>query len=204
MVVRVGIIDYGVGNLFSIASAFTFLAAEATLVRDQETASKCSHLLLPGVGSYAYAMEQIRLRGFDELVLGAASEGKPILGICLGFQLLFASSEEDGTSVGLALFPGEFEKFSEGSIRVPHVGFSSVDTTSSQRLFSGLPALADFYFSHSYRMVSRPDGASLGYADYGGRFVASIEAGNVMGTQFHPEKSQSNGLRVLQNFIGIS
>lgn len=196
------IVDYGMGNIKSISSAFKYLGVDEILVSNKyEDIKYADKLLLPGVGSFAKAMEQINklelYKILDEVVL---EDKKPILGICLGMQLLCNNSEEDGGARGLGYIDAECRKFSIENIKVPHVGFNQVKSNPNAKLYNGLNLESDFYFTHSYRLQSNNNiNQSICY--YGESFIASYEKENIIGTQFHPELSQTNGLKLLKNFI---
>ena len=202
----VTIVDYGMGNIRSVESALTHLGYESRVSSDCKLISKSEVLVLPGVGSFPSAMKAIRDREIGPAIQDAlASTKSKILGICLGMQLLAGSSTEDGGSLGLGILKGAVERFTPqtaASLPVPHVGFNSVSAPEGSVLFDGLPPESDFYFVHSFRMSPGSSPALLATSEYGEKFVAAFELGNVFGTQFHPEKSQSNGLRLLSNFLG--
>lgn len=196
------IIDYGMGNIKSISSAFKYLGIDQIIVsnkyKDIKSADK---LLLPGVGSFVKAVEQIRKvelhKILDEVVL---NDKKPILGICLGMQLLCNSSEEDGGSEGLGYIDAICTRFDFANLKVPHVGFNQVSINPNTKLYKGFLGKNDFYFTHSYRLQSNSD-INSSMCFYGENFIASYEKENISGTQFHPELSQTNGLKLLKNFI---
>lgn len=198
------IVDYGMGNLKSVMSALHYLGYEdITLSNEIPVLESADKLILPGVGNYASAMYKIN--SFD-LVSGirqlALEEKKPILGICLGMQLMGLSSAESGFNTGLGLIDGVVEAFDNKELRVPHVGYNQVIPRKDSRLYSGLSANPDFYFTHSFKMSSS---AEIGRSNcsYGDDFVASFELENIAGVQFHPELSQKNGLKLLKNFIEL-
>lgn len=197
------IVDYGMGNIKSLSAAVTYLGYDVTISQDPHLVDKGEILILPGVGSFPAAMAVISSQGLDAALTGAASRGSAkILGICLGMQLLMDSSSEGQGAKGLGLVGGSVERFpAEQQLPVPHIGFNSVCAPQGSVLFDGLDQDTDFYFVHSYRAASVAPGALIGTSHYGESFVAAIENGNVYGTQFHPEKSQTNGLRVLANFL---
>ena len=198
------IVDYGMGNIYSIQSALKYIGIESIYTSDPAMILNADHILLPGVGSFHVAMENILRLGLDIVLKEAViSKQIPILGICLGMQLLGKSSTEDGFTEGLGFFNGKCEKFEASTVlKVPHVGFNDIEFPHCSKLYKGLENHSDFYFVHSYRMVTEETKCAA-YCDYGGRFVASFENDNVMGVQFHPEKSQRNGLTLLQNFVNI-
>jgi glutamine amidotransferase len=204
---HVTLIDYGMGNLCSVQSALEYVGATVTLTDNVEQVAQADTLVLPGVGSFRMAMQTLRERGMDGAIKSAVSAGgAKILGICLGMQLLGSHSTEHGETDGLALVPNVVERFKfgqENNLKIPHVGFNSVNLSEAKGLFEGLPQYCDFYFVHSYRMLPEPQGQPdrIGLCDYGESFLAAFENENICGTQFHPEKSQTNGLRLLKNFI---
>jgi len=201
----VTIIDYGMGNLRSVQNAFHYLGVRADLSGDPVVVSRADTLILPGVGSFRRAMMAIRGKGIDHAIAEAVhSRDRKILGICLGMQLLGVSSPEDGHTEGLGLIKCKVDEFSELDLvgkKSPHIGFNTVNSSPKSLLFRGLPRAADFYFVHSLRML--PDGVNglPATCDYGVEFLAAFEKDNILATQFHPEKSQTNGLKLLRNFL---
>ena len=199
------IIDYGMCNLWSISSALQYLGFNAEISNDPSEILNAVTLILPGVGSFRKAMSALKENNLDRAIVDAVkTKGSKILGICLGMQLLGADSTEDGFTSGLGLIPNGVDKFStqnKGTYKIPHVGFNLVHSHPEAHLFKGLPQAADFYFVHSYRMS--PDGLSglSAACNYGDIFMASYEQDIIFATQFHPEKSQTNGLLLLQNFV---
>jgi glutamine amidotransferase len=203
----ISIVDYGMGNIRSIQNALSFIGADSCVVDLPDEIIKSQKLILPGVGSFRLAMENIRHKKLlDALNEAVMVKNTPILGICLGMQLFADESEEDGMTSGLGWIPGSVRRLSSHKIpiKVPHMGFSTVyfesDTNS---LFKRLPASADFYFAHSYGIMCEDLGHVSSWIDYGQRFAASVQKENIFGVQFHPEKSQSNGLTVLKNFCKL-
>lgn len=205
MVARVGILDYGAGNLRSVFQAFFYLGADPVLTSDPDIIHKFSHLVLPGVGSFRYAMDLLRQRGLDLALHQQVAAGVPLLGICLGMQLLACRSSEDGETYGLALVDADVDRFAfdpaQTGLKIPHVGFDSVMPIASSNLMNSFTDGADFYFTHSYRMLCRDQNAIAALGFHGEPYVAAVEIENVVGTQFHPEKSQANGLTLLQSFL---
>lgn len=199
------IVDYKMGNTWSVRSAVQHLGIPAVISEDPQVIAAASHLILPGVGSFLKAMDQLTRSGAAESIRNFVKEGNGhLLGICLGMQLLGELGTEDGLTPGLGILPFTVERFQEvpeQTLTLPHVGFNSVHFTDSDGLFSNLASVSDFYFVHSYR-IARPAGWShIGISTYGEEFLAATEIENVCGTQFHPEKSQSNGLQLLKNFL---
>ncbi len=199
---KIVIVDYGMGNINSIVGALKYVGAkEISVSSDFNQLKKADKIILPGVGSFGKAMEQITLKSLDvylkELVL---EQHVPILGICLGMQLLGVSSTEDGSNHGLGFINGNITKFDNSKVKVPHVGFNQVVANRDSLLYEGLPDISDFYFTHSYRMTTH-ENINQSLCHYQDQFVASFEKGHIAGTQFHPELSQTNGLKLLKNFI---
>ena len=193
------------GNLWSILSALEYLGVDAVLVNQATKIINLDHIILPGVGSFRLAMNIIRRKNFDSAIKEAVLiRGSKILGICLGMQLLGSSSTEDGETSGLGLIPNKVEKFSKsevGNRKIPHVGFNSISIDKESSFFSDLSNNSDFYFVHSYRMLSEKLNSGIAICTYGIEFLAAFKYNNIYGTQFHPEKSQTNGLVILRNFI---
>lgn len=199
---RICILDYGMGNLRSVEKALEHVGATATIARGPETVRAADGLILPGVGAFPKAMEGVRSFGLDELIVERRDAGVPILGICLGLQLLFDSTTEFGGAAGLALLPGPVEELDAPGLKVPHIGWSPVRWERQSRLVEGIDSETPFYHVHSF--APRPQsGDLLGSAEYGSRFASVAERDNVFGVQFHPEKSSAAGLRLLANFAGI-
>jgi glutamine amidotransferase len=199
---RIAILDYGMGNLRSVEKALEHVGATAVITHDAGEASVADGLILPGVGAFPRAMQLIRERGLDELIVERRREGQPILGICLGLQLLFDSSTELGGADGLGLLTGPVRELECPGLKLPHIGWSPVRWERDSRLVEGIESETAFYFVHGFAPVAeRPD--VLGTAAYGERFVCAAERDNVYGVQFHPEKSSAAGLRLLANFAGI-
>lgn len=202
MSARIAILDYGMGNLRSVEKALEHVGATATISHDAATVRDADGLILPGVGAFPRAMERIRERGLDELVADRHAAGVPILGICLGLQLLFESSVELGGAEGLGLFAGPVGALEADGLKVPHIGWAPVHWEKQSRLAEGIESKTPFYFVHSFAPRAQ-GGELLGSAEYGSRFACAAELGNVFGVQFHPEKSSAAGLRLLANFAGV-
>lgn len=199
---KVVILDYGMGNVRSVVSTLKYLGVNDILISGEFSKLKnADKLILPGVGAFGKAMERIHEKKIDQYLQELVIEKNiPILGICLGMQLLGLSSTEDGLNSGLGFIKGNVIKFDNTEIKVPHVGFNQVKTYPGSKLYEGIVNDCDFYFTHSYRMLS-DDNINQSICDYGGEFIASFEKGNVAGVQFHPELSQYNGLKLLKNFL---
>lgn len=196
------IVDYGMGNIRSIVTTLNYLNVNDITVSDSlQDLEKADKIILPGVGNFGKAINQIRSKQIDKYLDEAVlSRGKPLLGICLGMQLLGMSSSEHGENKGLGYVNGVVTKFDKSLVKVPHVGFNQVNPNNNSKLFDGISDDADFYFTHSYRMHSE-DNINQSLCNYQNDFVAAFEVGNLCGVQFHPELSQFNGLRLLKNFI---
>jgi glutamine amidotransferase len=196
---RILILDYGMGNLRSVEKALEHVGARAAIGADPDEVRAADGLILPGVGAFPRAMERIRATGLDELIAERAAAGTPVLGICLGLQLLFERSEELGGAAGLGLLPGAVTALDAPGLKVPHIGWAPVAWEHDSALADGIDAGTPFYFVHSFAV--RPAGGdALGTAEYGERFACAVEHGDVFGVQFHPEKSSAAGLRLLANF----
>ena len=202
---EVVIIDYGMGNLWSVASAVKYLGFTPVVTSDISIVSSAESLILPGVGSFRRAMQEIKSASIDQAIYKSLESPKAkLLGICLGMQLLGVSSTEDGFTDGLGLVKNTVTKLAgsnEVSIKIPHVGFNRVQMAKESKLFDQISIDAYFYFVHSYAMQILDDSSKYATTTYGQKFVAAIESGQVFGTQFHPEKSQKSGLKVLENFL---
>lgn len=199
---RIAILDYGMGNLRSVEKALEHVGVTAKISSDAEEVRAADGVILPGVGAFPRAMERIRDLRLDELIDERREAGVPILGICLGLQLLFDSTTELGGAEGLGLLEGPVDGLDAPGLKVPHIGWSPVRWERESRLAEGIDSETPFYFVHSF--APRPSGGELlGTAEYGARFACAAERDNVFGVQFHPEKSSAAGLRLLSNFAGI-
>jgi len=196
----IAVIDYNVGNVQSVCNALHHIGCEAELSRDPARIERASGLILPGVAAFGYAMEA--LGSAAELVQRAAATGKPILGICVGHQLLFERSCEYGPHQGLGLVRGTVAPIPPQQT-VPHMGWNLVELPQDMGLFSGLGPAKHFYFAHSFHVQVQDPQAKVAYTDYGFPLTASIQKANIYGVQFHPEKSGEQGLQVLRNFQAI-
>ena len=196
---RVGIIDYGVGNLRSVEKAFAAVGCDAVVSADEEILQTVDRLVLPGVGAFGACMRALTERGFDRLVTERVAQGTPLLGVCVGMQMLFEESEEFGTTRGLGLLPGRVVRFSDDLV-VPQVGWNQISQRQAHPLLQGIADGAFFYFVHSYYCEPADSSFVLGETDYGVAYASVVAHENISGVQFHPEKSQAAGLRLLANF----
>lgn len=196
---KVAIIDYGVGNLRSVEKAFAATGCEAMVTGDESELRKADRLVLPGVGAFGACAKALRERGFDRLVREQVRGGTPVLGVCVGMQLLFEESDEFGSTPGLGLMRGRVRRF-ENSLVVPHVGWNRIHQRKAHALFEGIDDGSFCYFVHSFYCEPADETVVVGQTEYGGRYASVVAQGNVCGVQFHPEKSQEIGLRMLRNF----
>lgn len=199
------IVDYDMGNIRSVVNAFAYLGITATVSRAPGDIGAADRLVLPGVGSFPEGMERLTRLGLVPLLTRAVQErGTPILGICLGMQLFTEVGYENGEHRGLGWVAGTVRRLTpqDPSLRIPHVGFNTVEYSSMCSLFEGFGPSPDFYFLHSYYVECDP-AIVAAWCDYGGRFPASVNHRNIFGTQFHPEKSQITGLQLLRNFAAL-
>jgi glutamine amidotransferase len=200
----IAIIDYGMGNLRSVEKAFERTGHAATITHDPAVLAAASKVVLPGVGAFRDAIAALESRGLVEPIRGSIASGKPFLGICLGLQLLFDRSFEDGEYQGLGLVPGDVVKFAlPPEYKVPHMGWNQIRFHRRPPIFAGVDDGAHFYFVHSYYVVPRDASVIAAETDYPQPFCSSLWRDNLFATQFHPEKSQAVGLRVLKNFAEL-
>lgn len=203
MSTNIGIVDYGLGNLRSVQKAIARLGLDATITSEPEFLSKASAIVLPGVGSFEDGIHRLRVTGLDRVVLDHLHAGKPLLGICLGLQLLFETGYEDGCHKGLGWFAGDVVRFkNQTGFKVPHMGWNTIHYAPGQKGFSGVPEGSYFYFVHSYHVQPEDKEVIITFTDHGQRFVSSVRLGKVLATQFHPEKSQEEGVNLLDYFFG--
>ena len=194
----IAIIDYGMGNLRSVQKALEFLGQQAVITDDAAAIARADRVILPGVGAFRDAMQRLRDTGLDRSVLETAAAGKPLLGICLGMQMMFEHSEENGFYDGLGLFPGTVTRFEDRGLKIPHMGWNTIETRACPLFDAGKQPCV--YFVHSYCMAEVSDEWTAATCTYGQTFTAAVCRGNVMATQFHPEKSGSEGLAMLRRF----
>ncbi len=197
--IKVAVIKSNFGNISSINNALNFLNYEFDFLEKPLKINKYSHLILPGVGSFKEASKKLKKSGWFEAIRDHSNE-KPFLGICLGMQLMFTTSEEEGISKGINLFEGKCEKFKTKILPLPHMGFNIVKHGSS-KLWKNIPNNSPFYFVHSFRINKTSEKYNLSLSKYGEEFVSVVEKNKIIGAQFHPEKSHSFGLKFLKNFI---
>ena len=202
----IAIIDYGVGNLFSLLSSLEFIGAKAVITDDADVIGSADKLFLPGVGAFGDAMEKLKKSGLDKTLLAAADRGTDIMGICLGMQLLFEKSYEYGEHDGLGLLKGEVVPM-EGNIpsalKIPHIGWNALNIKKPHRLFGGIKNGDCVYFVHSYYLKATDESIVKATTEYSTHIHASVEQGNVFACQFHPEKSSDTGLQILKNFVEL-
>ena len=200
----VAIIDYGAGNLSSVKKALEYLGAECEITQDKDLIMSASHVILPGVGSFGDAMASMQERGLVEIIKTIATSGKPFLGICLGLQLLFESSEESDGVSGLGLLKGRIIEIPKADgLKVPHMGWNSVSVKQSDGIFKGIDEDSYFYFVHSYYLSGAEDDVVAGVTEYGVDIQCAVQKNNLCATQFHPEKSGKIGLKLLENFLAM-
>ena len=200
----IAIIDYDAGNLKSVEKALLSLGQECVVTRDFKEIEQADKVILPGVGSFGQAMEQLKKFELDKVLKEIPDSGKPFLGICLGLQLLFERSEESEGVEGLGILKGEILRIPDkGGLKIPHIGWNSLDLQGNGRLFAGLEEHPYVYFVHSYYLKAAEESIVKATTDYSVRIHASVEQGNIFACQFHPEKSGSVGLQILKNFAEI-
>lgn len=197
----IAVIDYGMGNLRSVEKAFQFLGFDAVITDRPEQAEGATHLVLPGDAAFGDAMRNLVKQGWDDLILKGVEQGKPFLGICMGLQLMFDESEEGGKHRGLGMLPGRIVKF-PATERVPQIGWNQIAIERSVEILDGVPEGSYFYFVHSY-YVDAADADRVATTEYGLEYTSIAARDNALGVQFHPEKSQQIGLRLLRNFARL-
>lgn len=203
-VARIGLIDYRMGNRRSVEKALEHVGATVSLTSDHRELEASDGLVLPGVGAFPKAMHNLRELGLVELIRSRVDEGTPLLGICLGMQLLFERSDELAPTRGLGLIPGEVTRIDAGDLRIPHIGWNEVRFERASSLTAELPQSGcSFYHVHSFAVRPSDPETVIGTTEYGERFATMVSQGPVFGVQFHPEKSSLNGLRMLDGFVGV-
>jgi len=202
----VAVVDYGAGNLRSVAKALECSGARVRITGEASAVARADAVVLPGAGAFADAMASLKAAGLDRAVRDSVAAGTPYLGLCVGLQLLFEEGDEHGPTAGLGVLPGRVERFPErdaegGLLRVPHMGWNEVHFSGHHPVLEGLPERDIFYFVHGFRAVPVRDDDTIGRTGYGGEFAAAVACENVFAVQFHPEKSQASGRRLLDRFV---
>lgn len=197
------IINYGLGNLHSVQKAVANVGGEVVVTDDAQEIMGADKIILPGVGAFADGMKGLKSRGLVSVLRKVAEQGKPLLGICLGMQLLFEESEEQGQYPGLGMLAGKVVLFQHPGIKVPQIGWNEVKVSKSSGLLGGIKDGEYFYFNHGYYCLPEDTDDVLTMTDYGVRFASAVERENIIGVQFHPEKSQQVGLHILKNFVEL-
>ncbi len=201
----VAIIDYDAGNIKSVEKALHYLGEEAVITRDRDTILGADRVILPGVGAFGDAMDKLRTYGLDKVIQEVVGQNTPFLGICLGLQLLFESSEESEGVEGLGILKGKVVRLpEENNLKIPHIGWNSLKYPNPGRLFTGIAEDSYVYFVHSYYLQAKDPSIVTATTEYGTLIHASVEQGNVFACQFHPEKSSEVGMQILKNFLTIS
>ena len=201
----IAIIDYDAGNIKSVEKALHYLGEEAVITRDRDTILRADRVILPGVGAFGDAMDKLRTYGLDKVIQEVVDQNTPFLGICLGLQLLFESSEESEGVEGLGILKGKVVRLPEESdLKIPHIGWNSLKYPNPGRLFTGIAEDSYVYFVHSYYLQAKDPSIVTATTEYGTLIHASVEQGNVFACQFHPEKSSEVGMQILKNFLTIS
>ena len=199
---QIAIIDYGVGNLRSVEKAFTATGCEAIVTANDRELQNAERLVLPGVGAFAACMKALTERGFGQLVRERVKQGTPLLGVCVGMQMLFEESDEFGRAAGLGLLKGRVRQFGDDLV-VPHVGWNQVRRRATHPLFEGIADQSFFYFMHSFYCEPTDHGVLIGETDYGVAYASVVAFENIFGVQFHPEKSHRFGMTVIRNFLSL-
>lgn len=200
----IAIIDYDAGNIKSVEKAMRYLGQDVEITRDRERILAADKVILPGVGAFGDAMEKIRQYGLEEVIRQVVDMGTPFLGICLGLQLLFEESEESPGAKGLGILKGKIRRIPGGEgLKIPHMGWNTLELSGDGRLFRGVPEEPFVYFVHSYYLEAQEEEIVKAVTWYGTKIHASVEKGNVFACQFHPEKSSSTGLLMLKNFVEL-
>ncbi len=201
VVIMTAIIDYGAGNLRSVKNALDYLGAESTVTSDPDAILNADRVILPGVGAFGGAMSSLAKTGLDKTIISAAKSGKPLLGICLGLQLMFEESEESPGVKGLGIFKGKCVKIPDRGLKIPHMGWNSLEKAKASRLLGNDGEYV--YFVHSYYLTTPEPEIISAYTEYGERLGVAVERGSVFAVQFHPEKSGEAGLNMLKRFLAL-
>jgi glutamine amidotransferase len=201
--VTVALVDYGMGNRRSVEKALEHVGARVARTADRQEIAAADAIIVPGVGAFPEAMRRLRALGLDDLIRERADAGVPVLGICLGMQLLFEGSDEHEGATGLGLLRGTVTRLDAPGLKIPHIGWNTVTFARPGALTEGLGDAAAFYHVHTFACRPEDESDIVGRGEYGERFASIVERGNVMGAQFHPEKSSLDGLALLRNFVGV-
>ncbi len=199
----IAVINYGLGNLHSVKKAINFSGGNAVVTDDPETIFRAEKVVLPGVGAFAEGMRGLETRSLAAVLKDTAQAGKPLLGICLGMQLLFETSEEQGAHPGLGVIPGTVKEFTGPDLKIPQIGWNQLDFRRESPLLAGLETGCYVYFNHSFFCQPDEPADILTATEYDGQFTSAIQRGNIYGVQFHPEKSQQIGLKMIRNFVEL-
>lgn len=196
----IAIIDYGIGNLHSVLNAFKTIGYDACITSDRDVILSADKVVLPGVGAFGDAMNTFRAKGFVPVIDEIIKKGTPLLGICVGMQMLFEQSEEYGVHKGLGLLEGNIKKFTDNHLKIPQIGWNNLEIVKDNPLLKNVPNGSYVYFVHSYRLSAPCEDDVIAYTEYGVRYGVAVCKGNIYGVQFHPEKSGDVGLQILKNF----
>lgn len=199
----IAIIDYGAGNLHSVKNALDFLGAESKITGSASEILSADKVILPGVGAFGSAMNALTASGLKEVIFEVADKGTPLLGICLGLQLMFEKSEEAPDVKGLGLFKGTIVKIPDRGLKIPHMGWNDIEVVKDSRILHNIGENPFVYFVHSYYLNASDESVASAYTNYGERLGIAVEKDNVFATQFHPEKSGETGMKILKNFINL-
>ena len=199
----IAIIDYGVGNLFSVEKAFAKLGAEVLVTDDAAVIERADKIVLPGVGAFGDCMENLTRSGLIPAIRQAIAAGKPLLGICVGLQILFEGSDESPGAAGLGVFSGQVKKIVAPGLKIPHMGWNSITVNKNSRILKNIGSEPYVYFVHSYYVNAEDESIISAYTEYGQKLDIAVEKDNVFATQFHPEKSGETGMTILKNFIAL-
>lgn len=199
----IAITDYGAGNLHSVKNALDYLGAKSIITGDADKIAAADKVILPGVGAFGDAMESLRKSGLDAVIKDTAKSGKPLLGICLGLQLMFQKSEESPNVEGLGIFDGKIVKIPDRGLKIPHIGWNDLEIVKNSRILKNLGDKPYVYFVHSYYLNADDESVVSAYTNYGEKLAIAVEKDNVFAVQFHPEKSGDTGLTILKNFTEI-
>ena len=199
----IAIVDYGAGNLHSVKNALDFIGAKSVVTSSADVIADADKVILPGVGAFGDAMARLNESSLTEPVKRAISDGKPVLGICLGLHMLFEESEESVGANGLGVFKGKIVKIPDTGLKIPHMGWNSIDVVKNSRILKGIGVEPYVYFVHSYYIKPEDEGIVSAYTEYGARLAIAVEKDNVFATQFHPEKSGDIGMTILKNFVSL-